>query len=187
MAGIVPVAATKNGSRKPDPTGRSEVLHRTSERSSNDRQSREITIRKIEDQQAADARAAAQAREADAAAQAAEADRQRQAAEAAKESARGDCGGGVGDRAESVEDRNSKIDWSADGFAVCALFFENVNEWVSNEPWWGSTLVFRFCGHGAHLSRLRVKQCCARTRAHRFRMGEAQTNPAIWNAIAATG
>jgi outer membrane protein OmpA-like peptidoglycan-associated protein len=43
-----------------------------------------ITIRKIEDQQAADARAAAAAREADAAAQAAEADRQRRAAEEAK-------------------------------------------------------------------------------------------------------
>jgi outer membrane protein OmpA-like peptidoglycan-associated protein len=43
-----------------------------------------ITIRKMEDQQAADARAAAAAREADAAAQAAEADRQRRAAEEAK-------------------------------------------------------------------------------------------------------
>ena len=40
-----------------------------------------ITIRKIEDQQTADAQAASQAREADAAAQAAEADRQRAAAE----------------------------------------------------------------------------------------------------------
>src|ERR1700742_3424852 len=43
-----------------------------------------ITIRKIEDRQAADARAAAAAREQDAAAQAAEADRQRRAAEEAK-------------------------------------------------------------------------------------------------------
>jgi outer membrane protein OmpA-like peptidoglycan-associated protein len=50
-----------------------------------------ITIRKIEDQQAADARAAAAAREADAAAQAAEADRQRQAAEAAKAQADADA------------------------------------------------------------------------------------------------
>jgi len=50
-----------------------------------------ITIRKIEDQQAADARAASQAREADAAAQAAEADRQRRAAEEAKAQADADA------------------------------------------------------------------------------------------------
>src|ERR1700744_1726164 len=50
-----------------------------------------ITIRKIEDQQAADARAAAQAREADAAAQAAEADRQRREAEAARAQADADA------------------------------------------------------------------------------------------------
>jgi outer membrane protein OmpA-like peptidoglycan-associated protein len=50
-----------------------------------------ITIRKIEDQQAADARAAAAAREADAAAQAAEADRQRRAAEEAKAQADADA------------------------------------------------------------------------------------------------
>ena len=50
-----------------------------------------ITIRKIEDKQAADAQAAAQAREADAAAQAAEADRQRRAAEEAKAQADADA------------------------------------------------------------------------------------------------
>jgi len=50
-----------------------------------------ITIRRIEDQQAADARAAAAAREADAAAQAAEADRQRRAAEEAKAQADADA------------------------------------------------------------------------------------------------
>ena len=50
-----------------------------------------ITIRKIEDQQAADARAASAAREADAAAQAAEADRQRAAAEQAKAQADADA------------------------------------------------------------------------------------------------
>jgi outer membrane protein OmpA-like peptidoglycan-associated protein len=50
-----------------------------------------ITIRKIEDQQTADAQAASAAREADAAAQAAEADRQRKAAEEAKAQADADA------------------------------------------------------------------------------------------------